>query len=237
MKEQDRIFARYSRQIFIEEVGIEGQRKVMNAKVLVVGAGGLGSPVISYLAAAGVGQLAIADFDQVELHNLNRQTIHKEVSVGKLKINSAEQFVKDLNSTIKFEKIAEKITKENVVEILKPYDIIIDGSDNFTTRYLINDTSVDQQKTLIYGSIFAFEGQVALFNYKGSKDLRAIFPNVPAPDEIPNCDKNGVLGPLPGIVGSMMAMLTLKVICDLPVETNQLTIIDTWNWKFTNISF
>lgn len=237
MKEQDRIFARYSRQIFIEEVGIEGQRKIMNAKVLVVGAGGLGSPVISYLAAAGVGQLAIADFDQVELHNLNRQTIHKERSVGKLKTNSAEEFVKDMNSTIKLEKIAEKITKENVVEILQPYDIIIDGSDNFTTRYLINDTCVDQQKTLIYGSIFAFEGQVALFNYKGSKDLRAIFSDAPAPDEIPNCDKNGVLGPLPGIIGSMMAMLTLKVICDLPVETNQLTIIDTWNWKFTNISF
>lgn len=237
MKEQDRIFARYSRQIFIEAVGVEGQRKIMNAKVLVVGAGGLGSPVISYLAAAGVGQLAIADFDQVELHNLNRQTIHKESSVGELKVNSAEQFVKDMNSTIKLEKIVKKITKENVVEILKPYDIIIDGSDNFTTRYLINDTCVDQQKTLIYGSIFAFEGQVALFNYKGSKDLRAIFPDAPAPDEIPNCDKNGVLGPLPGIVGSMMAMLTLKVICDLPVETNQLTIIDTWNWKFTNISF
>ncbi|MGN0021167.1 MAG: HesA/MoeB/ThiF family protein [Sphingobacterium hotanense] len=237
MKEQDRIFARYSRQIFIEEVGVEGQRKIMNAKVLVVGAGGLGSPVISYLAAAGVGQLAIADFDQVELHNLNRQTIHKESSVGELKVNSAEQFVKDMNSTIRLEKIPEKISKENVVEILKPYDIIIDGSDNFTTRYLINDTCVDQQKTLIYGSIFAFEGQVALFNYKGSKDLRAIFPDAPAPDEIPNCDKNGVLGPLPGIVGSMMAMLTLKVICDLPVETNQLTIIDTWNWKFTNISF
>lgn len=237
MKEQDRIFARYSRQIFIEEVGIEGQRKIMNAKVLVVGAGGLGSPVISYLAAAGVGQLAIADFDKVELHNLNRQTIHKESSVDELKVISAGQFVKDMNSTIKLEKIAEKITKENVVEILKPYDIIIDGSDNFTTRYLINDTCVDQQKTLIYGSIFAFEGQVALFNYKGSKDLRAIFPDAPAPDEIPNCDKNGVLGPLPGIVGSMMAMLTLKVICDLPVETNQLTIIDTWNWKFTNISF
>ncbi|MCT1525165.1 HesA/MoeB/ThiF family protein [Sphingobacterium hotanense] len=237
MKEQDRIFARYSRQIFIEEVGIEGQRKIMNAKVLVVGAGGLGSPVISYLAAAGVGQLAIADFDKVELHNLNRQTIHKESSVDELKVISAGQFVKDMNSSIKLEKIAEKITKENVVEILQPYDIIIDGSDNFTTRYLINDTCVDQQKTLIYGSIFAFEGQVTLFNYKGSKDLRAIFPDAPAPDEIPNCDKNGVLGPLPGIIGSMMAMLTLKVICDLPVETNQLTIIDTWNWKFTNISF
>ncbi len=237
MKEKDHLFARYSRQIFIEEVGIEGQRKIMAAKVLVVGAGGLGSPVISYLAAAGVGHLGIADFDQVELHNLNRQTIHKESSVGKLKVDSAEQFVEDLNSTIQLEKIAKKITKENIVEILKPYDVIIDGSDNFSTRYLVNDTCVDQQKTLIYGSIFAFEGQVAVFNYKGSKDLRAIFPDAPAPDEVPNCDKNGVLGPLPGIVGSMMAMLALKVICDLPVETNQLTIIDTWGWRFTNISF
>jgi len=237
MKEKDHLFARYSRQIFIEEVGIEGQRKIMAAKVLVVGAGGLGSPVISYLAAAGVGHLGIADFDQVELHNLNRQTIHKESSVGELKVDSAEQFVEDLNSTIQLEKIAKKITKENIVEILKPYDIIIDGSDNFSTRYLVNDTCVDQHKTLIYGSIFAFEGQVAVFNYKGSKDLRAIFPDAPAPDEVPNCDKNGVLGPLPGIVGSMMAMLALKVICDLPVETNQLTMIDTWGWKFTNISF
>lgn len=237
MKEKDQLFARYSRQIFIEEVGIEGQRKIVAAKVLVVGAGGLGSPVISFLAAAGVGRLGIADFDQVELHNLNRQTIHKESSVGKLKVDSAEQFVEDLNSTIQLEKIAKKITKENIVEILKPYDVIIDGSDNFSTRYLVNDTCVDQQKTLIYGSIFAFEGQVAVFNYQGSKDLRAIFPDAPAPDEVPNCDKNGVLGPLPGIVGSMMAMLALKVICDLPVETNQLTIIDTWGWRFTNISF
>ncbi len=237
MNQQDKIFERYSRQIFIDEIGPSGQRKIMDAKVLVIGAGGLGAPVISYLAAAGVGMLGLADFDRVELHNLNRQTIHCEASVGDLKVNSAANFAHNLNSQVQIIRIAQKICSDNIDEILSNYDIVIDGSDNFDTRYLVNDAAVRLKKTLIYGSIQSFDGQVVLFNYKGSKNLRDLFPDAPLAEEVPNCDKNGVLGPLPGIIGSMMAMLALKVICNLPLPTNQLTLIDTFHWKFTQISF
>lgn len=237
MTQQDKIFERYSRQIFIDEIGPSGQRKIMNAKVLVIGAGGLGAPVISYLAAAGVGMLGLADFDRVELHNLNRQTIHCEASVGDLKVNSAANFAHNLNSQVQIFRIAQKICSDNIDQILKNYDIVIDGSDNFDTRYLVNDAAVKLKKTLIYGSIESFEGQIALFNYKGSKNLRDLFPEAPLADEVSNCDRNGVLGPLAGIIGSMMALLALKVICNLPLPTNQLTLIDTFHWKFTQISF
>ncbi|AQX84106.1 HesA/MoeB/ThiF family protein [Elizabethkingia bruuniana] len=230
-------FSRYSRQIFIEEIGVDGQRKIKNAKVLVVGAGGLGSPVIQYLAASGVGTIGIADFDRVELHNLNRQVIHTESNVGKLKTESAIAFVSALNSSVKFITINEKIGPENIQSIFQDYDLIVDGSDNFITRYLVNDTCIALDKTLVYGSIFGFEGHIAVFNYKGSKNLRNIFPEPPNQDDVPDCDKNGVLGPLPGIVGTMMAMQTLKIITDLPVTTNQLTIVDTLNWNFFKIGF
>lgn len=236
MKNED-IFARYSRQIFIEEIGLEGQRKIMNSKVLVIGAGGLGSPVIQYLAAAGVGTLGVVDFDEVELHNLNRQIIHNENSIGKLKIKSAEEFVKNLNHQIKYIGIDQKIDESNAEEIISQFDIIIDGSDNFKTRYLINDTCVKLKKQLVYGSILGFSGQVAVFNYKGSKNLRDIFPEPPYDENLPDCDSLGVLGALPGIVGSMMANLTLKMITDLPLNINQLTLIDTLNWTFQTIDF
>lgn len=236
MKNED-IFARYSRQIFIEEIGLEGQRKIMSAKVLVIGAGGLGSPVIQYLAAAGVGTLGVVDFDEVELHNLNRQIIHNENSIGKLKVKSAGEFVKNLNHQIKYIGIDQKIDESSAEEILSPFDIIIDGSDNFKTRYLINDTCVKLKKPLVYGSILGFSGQVAVFNYKGSKNLRDIFPEPPYDENLPDCDSLGVLGALPGIVGSMMANLTLKMITDLPLNINQLTLIDTLNWTFQTIDF
>lgn len=236
MKNED-IFARYSRQIFIEEIGLEGQRKIMNSKVLVIGAGGLGSPVIQYLVAAGVGTLGVVDFDEVELHNLNRQIIHNENSIGKLKVKSAEEFVKNLNHQIKYIGIDQKIDDSNAEEIISQFDIIIDGSDNFKTRYLINDTCVKLKKPLVYGSILGFSGQVAVFNYKGSKNLRDIFPEPPYDENLPDCDSLGVLGALPGIVGSMMANLTLKMITDLPLNINQLTLIDTLNWTFQTIDF
>lgn len=231
------IFARYSRQIFIEEIGLEGQRKIINSKVLVVGAGGLGSPVIQYLAAAGVGNLGVADFDEVELHNLNRQIIHTENTVGISKVKSSELFVKSLNRQVNFTGIDEKITHSNAEEILSKYDIIVDGSDNFTTRYLINDTCVNIGKPLVYGSILGFSGQVAIFNYKGSKNLRNLFPEPPSEENIPDCDSLGVLGALPGIVGSMMALQVLKIITKLPVQANQLTLIDTLDWRFQTIDF
>ncbi|WP_419869547.1 HesA/MoeB/ThiF family protein [Chryseobacterium sp. CT-SW4] len=234
MKPKD-YFARYSRQVFIDEVGLEGQRKIRDAQVLIVGAGGLGSPVIQYLASAGVGLLGIADFDVVELHNLNRQVIHTEKTVGVSKVKSAVQFVKAINTDVKVEEIEKKLTESNAKEILAPYDIIVDCSDNFTTRYLINDQCVDLEKPLIYGSIQGFSGQVAIFNFKGSKDLRAIFPDPPLEEDIPDCDSLGVLGSLPGIVGSMMAHHTLKIILGLPVPLNQLTLIDTRDWRFQTL--
>ncbi|PKF72987.1 HesA/MoeB/ThiF family protein [Chryseobacterium sp. PMSZPI] len=236
MQKED-IFKRYSRQIFIDEIGLEGQKKIMTSKVLVIGAGGLGSPVIQYLTAAGVGTLAVADFDKVELHNLNRQVIHNENGIGTLKVKSAEVFVNNLNHQVNFIRIEQKVNELNAEEMLSQYDIIVDGSDNFSTRYLVNDTCVKLKKTLVYGSILGFSGQVAVFNYKGSKNLRDIFPEPPFDENIPDCDSLGVLGALPGIVGSMMALQTLKIITGIPVIVNQLTLIDALNWRFQTLEF
>ncbi len=235
--EIDNVFERYSRQIFIEEVGVSGQRKIMNAKVLIIGAGGLGSPVIQYLAAAGVGAIAVADFDQVELHNLNRQVIHTEKMLRQGKAESAKCFVRERNSLVNFISLPVKVTSSNVDIILNDYDLAIDGSDNFATRYLLNDACLRLGKPLVYGSILGFEGQCAVFNYQGSKQLRDLFPEPPGPGTVPDCDRNGVLGPLPGIIGAMMAMQALKIITGLPVDTNQLTIMDTLHWNFMKVKF
>lgn len=233
----DKEFSRYSRQIFMEEVSIEGQRKIGNSRVLVIGAGGLGSPVLQYLAAAGVGNLAVIDFDLLEIHNLNRQIIHQEAFIGQPKVESAASFIQRLNSGISFTPINEKLTTDNIENILSEYDIIVDGSDNFETRYLVNDHCIKMGKTLVYGSIFSFEGQVAVFNYEGSKNLRDIFPSPPNPEDVQNCDQFGVLGALAGITGTMMAMLTLKVILGINVPINQLTIIDSKNWNFNQLRY
>lgn len=237
MSAMDKEFSRYSRQIFMEEVSIEGQRKIGNSRVLVIGAGGLGSPVLQYLAAAGVGNLAVIDFDLLEIHNLNRQIIHQEAFIGQPKVESAAFFVQQLNSGISFTPINEKLTTDNIENILSEYDIIVDGSDNFETRYLVNDHCIKMGKTLVYGSIFSFEGQVAVFNYEGSKNLRDIFPSPPNPEDVQNCDQFGVLGALAGITGTMMAMLTLKVILGINVPINQLTIIDSKNWNFNQLRY
>lgn len=236
MQSED-IFKRYSRQVFIDEIGLEGQRKIMKAKILVVGAGGLGSPIIQYLTAAGVGTLGIADFDEVELHNLNRQVIHNENGVGMSKVKSAKAFVKSLNHQVEIIDIQRKINASNAEEILSQYDIVVDGSDNFSTRYLINDTCVALKKTLVYGSILGFSGQVAVFNHEGSKNLRDLFPEPPSDENAPDCDSMGVLGALPGIIGSMMAMQTLKIITDLSVGLNQITLVDTLEWRFQTLDF
>lgn len=230
-------FSRYSRQIFIEEIGVSGQRKIMAAKVLVVGAGGLGSPVIQYLAAAGVGTLAVADPDTVEIHNLNRQTIHNEKSIGRSKADSARDFVRSLNSSIELIPMPVKMDLKNAASIIAPYDVVVDGSDNFLTRYCINDACVAMNKALVYGSIFAQEGQLAVFNHKGGKHLRDLFPEPPSSASVPDCDQFGVVGALCGIVGSMMALQALQVIVDLQPLHDQLLLIDTKNWQFNKISF
>ncbi|SEG16917.1 adenylyltransferase and sulfurtransferase [Sphingobacterium lactis] len=234
---RDTKFLRYSRQIFMEEVSILGQKNIAAAKILIVGAGGLGSPIIQYLAAAGVGTLGIVDFDDLELHNLNRQVIHSEQGIGKNKANNAKVFVENLNSSIKVIPYTVRLDAETIPEIAAGYDLIIDGSDNFETRYLVNDFAVQAGIPLVYGSIFAFEGQVAVFNLKGSKHLRDLFPEPPHPEDIQTCDQYGVLGPLPGVVGSLMAMMALKICIGMEVKINQLTLINLQDWTFTTVGY
>lgn len=230
-------FLRYSRPMNLNEVGVEGQLKIKKAKVLVVGAGGLGSPILTYLAASGVGHLGIVDFDRVEIHNLHRQILFRESDMGQYKAILAANRITQLNPHIKVETYQEKLTAINIQSIFESYDYIVDGTDNFATRYLVNDACVQFNKTLIYGTILGFQGQLAVFNHRQSKDLRAIFPEPPDPSDVPNCSLNGVLGTFPGIIGTMMAQETLKVILDLNPLHNQLVIIDTFNWKIQTLVF
>jgi len=203
---------RYSRHIILEEIGQKGQDRLTEAKVLVVGAGGLGCPVLQYLTAAGVGTLGIVDFDLVEESNLQRQVLFGTSSLGKNKAITAKERLLDLNNTITINAYSKKLTHKNALEIFKDYDIIVDGTDNFATRYLINDASLITNKPLVYGAIYKFEGQVAVFNYKNGPSYRCLFPKSPKEGAIPNCSEIGVLGVLPGIIGSMQANEVIKII-------------------------
>ena len=228
---------RYGKPMLLPEVGETGQLKLKNAKVLVIGAGGLGCPILQYLAASGVGTVGIVDFDQVELHNLHRQILYSEESVGLSKAVCAKASLQHVNPNTKYIVFNEKLTIDNVEKILSCFDVIVDGCDNFTTRYLVNDTCVKLDKPLVYGSILKFEGQMAVFNHKGSKNLRDIFPLPPNPEDVPNCSLNGVLGTLPGIIGTMMAQETLKLIMDLPTLENELLLFNSLNWQFNKLKF
>jgi len=230
-------FLRYNRQTILPEIGDEGQEKLKKARVLVIGAGGLGCPILQYIATAGVGFIGIMDFDTIEIHNLHRQILYTENEIGREKAIVAQEVVSKLNPLIEVQSINEKLTIENASQIIKKYDIIVDGSDNFATRYLVNDTCVQLNKPLVYGSILKFEGQVAIFNHKESKNLRDLFPEIPDPKDVPNCNLNGVLGTLPGIVGTMMAHETLKLILELPTLNNELVLFNTVNWSFTKLNF
>lgn len=230
-------FLRYNRQTILPEIGDEGQEKLKKAKVLVIGAGGLGCPILQYIATAGVGYIGIIDFDTIEIHNLHRQILYTESEIGKEKAIVAKEVVSKLNPLIEVVAVTEKLTIENASTIIAQYDVIVDGSDNFATRYLVNDTCVTLQKPLIYGSILKFEGQVAVFNHNGSKNLRDLFPEIPYPKDVPNCNVNGVLGTLPGIIGTMMAHETLKLIMELPTLNNELLLFNTLNWGFTKLNF
>lgn len=230
-------FLRYNRQTILPEIGDEGQEKLKKAKVLVIGAGGLGCPILQYISTAGVGLIGIIDFDTIEIHNLHRQILYTENEIGQLKAVVAKEVLSDLNPLIKVEAITEKLTLENASKIIEQYDIVVDGSDNFTTRYLVNDTCVALQKPLVYGSILKFEGQVAVFNHNGGKNLRDLFPEMPDPKDVPNCNLNGVLGTLPGMIGTMMAHETLKLILELPTLKNELVLFNTLNWNFTKLNF
>ena len=206
---------RYNRHIILSEIGKKGQDKLANAKVLVVGAGGLGCPVLQYLTAAGVGTIGIIDFDVVEESNLQRQVLFGTSSLGKNKALAAKERLLDLNDTIKIHAYPEKLTHAIALDLYEDYDIIVDGTDNFTTRYLINDASIITNKPLVYGAIYKFEGQVAVFNYDNGPSYRCLFPNPPEKDSIPNCSEIGVLGILPGIIGSLQANEVLKIILGL----------------------
>jgi len=203
---------RYSRHLLIPEVGLEGQRKLKASSALVIGTGGLGSPVALYLAAAGVGRIGLVDFDVVDTSNLQRQVIHGVSTVGKLKVESARAKLLDLNPDIQIEIYNEPFTSENAIRIAKDYDVLIDGTDNFPTRYLTNDVCVFLGKPNVYGSIFRFDGQLSVFDARQGPCYRCLFPEPPPPGLVPSCAEGGVLGVLPGTIGTMQATEALKVL-------------------------
>ena len=205
-------YERYSRQVSLKELGESGQQKLLQAKVLVIGAGGLGCPILQYLAVAGVGQIGIADDDIISLSNLHRQILYGVDDIGKLKAFTAAKKLQQLNPDVEWIVYETRITTANAWNIISSFDFIVDGSDNFSTRYLVNDACVLLNKPLVYGSIFRFEGQVSVFNYEGSGNYRDVFAEPPLNGEVPDCAEAGVLGVLPGIIGSLMANETIKLI-------------------------
>lgn len=204
--------SRYSRHLILPAVGVEGQRKLKAARVLCVGAGGLGSPLALYLAAAGVGTLGLVDFDVVDASNLQRQILHSTADVGRKKLDSAEEKLKALNPGVNVVKHDTQLSSANALEILKDYDVIADGTDNFPTRYLVNDACVLLGKPNVYGSVFRFEGQASVFATKDGPCYRCLYPEPPPPGLVPSCAEGGVLGILPGLIGVIQATETIKLI-------------------------
>ena len=217
---------RYNRQMILPELGLPGQEKLKAARVLMIGAGGLGCPVLQYLAAAGIGTIGIVDDDVVDVSNLHRQILYSAADVGLPKAVTAQQKLSQLNPFVELIAYTERITAENAERLIDPYDVVIDGSDNFKTRYLVNDTCVALNKPLVFGSIFKFEGHVSVFNYLGGPNYRDVFPEAPPADEVPNCAEIGVIGVLPGIIGTYMANEAIKLICGIgePLSGKLLTL-------------
>ena len=203
---------RYSRHLIMPEVGMEGQLKLKAAKVLLVGTGGLGAPLGMYLAAAGIGRIGIVDFDVVDESNLQRQIIHGTKDVGRKKLDSAADTMRDINPNVEIDRYEVALTSDNALDILRPYDIVIDGTDNFPTRYLVNDACVLLKKPNVYGSIFRFEGQASVFAYQGGPCYRCLYPEPPPPGLVPSCAEGGVLGILPGLIGVVQATEAVKLI-------------------------
>ncbi|MGE3909229.1 MAG: molybdopterin-synthase adenylyltransferase MoeB [Chloroflexota bacterium] len=226
---------RYSRHIILPEIGGVGQRKLLNAKVILIGAGGLGSPTALYLAAAGVGTLGIVDFDTVDLSNLHRQVIHGHANIGKPKVESAKEQLHNVNPDSKVVAHTEALTSENAMEILGQYDIIVNGCDNFATRYLVNDAAYLLKKPLVDGSIFRFEGQSTVF-MPGKGCYRCLFPSPPPPGAVPSCAEAGVLGALPGMIGIIQATETVKLILELGEPlVNRLLLYDALAMEFREV--
>ncbi|MBA2293108.1 MAG: molybdopterin-synthase adenylyltransferase MoeB [Gemmatimonadales bacterium] len=228
---------RYARHLTLPEVGVSGQGKLKAARVLLVGAGGLGSPAALYLAAAGVGTIGIVDADVVDASNLQRQVLHDTPSIGVLKVESARRRMNALNPFVTVDPISERLTSANAREIVARYDIVLDGSDNFPTRYLVNDACVLEQKPFVYGSIFRFEGQLSLFGMPGGPCYRCLFADPPAPELVPSCIEAGVLGVLPGLVGTLQALEVLKWIIGTGTgASGRLLLIDAHDLRFREIA-
>lgn len=227
---------RYSRHLIMPEVGIEGQKKLKAASVLLIGTGGLGSPLALYLAAAGIGRIGLVDYDVVDETNLQRQVIHGQTSVGVLKIDSAEKRMKDINPFLQVDKYNVPLTSENALELFAPYDVIIDGTDNFPTRYLVNDACVKLGKPNVYGSIFRFEGQLSVFYAKEGPCYRCMFPTPPPPGLVPSCAEGGVLGILPGTIGTLQATEAIKLILGIGEPmVGRMLLYDALEMSFTKL--
>ncbi len=230
--------SRYLRQMTLPELGWEGQQKLKSAKVLVVGAGGLGSPMLLYLAAAGVGELGIADFDVVDESNLHRQILFGIKDLGKAKTSAARRRLLDLNPNIKIRQHRQKLTAATARRIVKNYDLVADGSDNFPTRYALNDACVQLGKPLVFGAVNGFEGQVSVFNFlektgRRGPNYRDLFPVEPPPNSIPNCAEAGVLGPVAGVVGSLQATEVLKILAGMGEPlSGRLLVFDALRGEF-----
>ena len=228
--------ARYSRHLIMPEVGMQGQRRLKAASVLMIGTGGLGAPLGMYLAAAGVGRLGIVDFDVVDASNLQRQIVHGTRDVGRPKIESARDRLSDINPLIRIETYETRLTSENALELFRDYDIIVDGTDNFPTRYLVNDACVLSGKPNVYGSIFRFEGQASVFWAERGACYRCLYPEPPPPGLVPSCAEGGVLGVLPGIVGTIQANETIKLILGAGEPLiNRLLLFDALKMRFREL--
>jgi sulfur-carrier protein adenylyltransferase/sulfurtransferase len=229
-------YSRYARHIILPEVGLEGQKRLKVASVLCIGTGGLGSPLLLYLAAAGIGRIGIVDFDIVDHSNLQRQVIHSTSWVGKPKIESAKSRILEINPFCQVDLYETQLTSENALDIIKPYDVVVDGTDNFPTRYLTNDACVLLNKPNVYGSIFRFEGQATVFNYEGGPNYRDLYPEPPPPGMVPSCAEGGVLGVLPGIIGVIQATETIKIILGAPnTLSGRLLLYNAWEMKFREL--
>ena len=229
---------RYARQTQLKEFGPAAQKKLGNSRVLVVGLGGLGLPVLQYLNAMGVGTLGLVDQDRVELHNLQRQVLYSENDISKSKLEVAHEKLKLQNSETTFRCYDRFLVKENALNIITDYDVVVDATDNFPTRYLINDACVILGKPFVYGALHGFEGHVSVFNHNQGPTYRCLYPNMPSMEEVPNCDENGVLGVLPGVIGTLQGLETIKVLTDIgEVLSGKLLVFDGLQQRFTKIKF
>ena len=238
MKFSEQQIHRYSRQMILPGIGGKGQRKLAEARLFIMGAGGLGSPAAMYLAAAGVGTVGLADFDRVELHNLQRQILHRTHDLGRLKVESGRETLESLNPEVKIRVYSERITSANIRDIIKDYNLVLDGSDNFPTRFLVNDACFFEKKTLISGAILRFDGQLSTFKpHAGGPCYRCLFPEPPPPGLVPNCAEGGVLGVLPGIIGAIQANEAIKLIIGMGESlVGRLLLFDALNMAFRQLT-